>query len=335
MQNRASVERLRGFLMDSSTWGQASRVREMAGEMGTSFARRLGMEAGAIIFHRPAITPMDVALPYRVVSAWGADALMGRTVPGALVSSIDRATAALSEGRFAATGRFVPTERTRRSLRAELRLLGLTAYGTWTFKTERTDGLVILGRQTLEADDDELVSFAVLQVATVLDLVAARRQAESMARIDTLIGLWNRRGLEDQIPTLHAGARRHGERLVVTVLDVDDLKAINDAQGHKAGDHAIRAVAGALRSSVRQSDVVSRWGGDEFVVVSSQQHPVADRVARRLMEAIARSGSGVRVSAGSAVWGEDGTTWEAVFGEADSRCYSEKGRHHMAQSLLS
>lgn len=340
MRDETVIVTLRRLLVDSAHWGHATRVREMAGRVGTSFREVLDLPAGALIFRRPSVTPMETEVPYRVVHTWGlgedVKAATGgeglqREFPG-LAEALKAVGRALAEGRLIAGKRFRPVGRLPRAVRAEVRRLGIEGYGTWTFRAARTDGAILLGQRPYDPEVSELVSLAVLQVAIILDLLAERRAAESLARIDTLTGLWNRRGVEDQVPTLLAAARRHGERLVVTVVDVDDLKLINDTEGHTAGDSAIRAVAGALRASVRQSDVVGRWGGDEFVVISSQQHPMADRVARRLMDVVGNATPTVRVSAGAAVWGEDGETWDAVFSAADTRCYAEKLRHHVGIS---
>jgi diguanylate cyclase (GGDEF)-like protein len=84
---------------------------------------------------------------------------------------------------------------------------------------------------------------------------------------DASTGLVNRRGLTMLGREVVAVARRHNDAVNCSFIDVDGLKAINDHYGHDAGDDVIVAVAEALRRSSRESDVVARWGGDEFVVV--------------------------------------------------------------------
>jgi diguanylate cyclase len=111
----------------------------------------------------------------------------------------------------------------------------------------------------------------------------ALRQAMRAATEDTATKLANRRGLEMRSRELVALARRRGEIVHCTFLDVDGLKAINDERGHDAGDRVILAVAQAIRATCRSSDVVARWGGDEFVVVgfgpSATSHHLEERVA--------------------------------------------------------
>jgi diguanylate cyclase (GGDEF)-like protein len=90
---------------------------------------------------------------------------------------------------------------------------------------------------------------------------------EKMALTDRLTGLMNRRGLERDIQHELLRLRRYQTPLSFVLLDIDHFKAINDAHGHVAGDEVLRRVAGAIASSVRETDLVARWGGEEFLVV--------------------------------------------------------------------
>ena len=96
---------------------------------------------------------------------------------------------------------------------------------------------------------------------------------ESLATRDSLTGLLNRRGLDEQLRRLLATARRHDERGVVIFVDLDDFKAINDTMGHHAGDAMLRHLADMLVANVRESDLVARIGGDEFVVALVKTAP--------------------------------------------------------------
>src|SRR5579871_5905575 len=84
-----------------------------------------------------------------------------------------------------------------------------------------------------------------------------------MTRIDALTGVANRRGIDERLADEWNRARRHGRSLSVILLDVDDLKAINDAQGHAAGDDLLRQVASELAALLRGTDLIGRRGGDE------------------------------------------------------------------------
>jgi diguanylate cyclase (GGDEF)-like protein len=108
---------------------------------------------------------------------------------------------------------------------------------------------------------------------------------EEMAIKDSLTGLVNRRGFltiaERQVSYL----RRHATPYLLLYADLDGLKSINDAWGHKAGDAAIQAAAEVLRGALRDSDIVSRLGGDEFTVLVNMADPLAyDRIKRRIDE---------------------------------------------------
>jgi two-component system, cell cycle response regulator len=91
---------------------------------------------------------------------------------------------------------------------------------------------------------------------------------ERRAYRDSLTGLINRGALEDQLRRLWESSRRHGTSLSILIVDLDRFKEINDAHGHAAGDEALRRTAAVLANSVRLSDVVARYAGDEFVIVA-------------------------------------------------------------------
>lgn len=91
--------------------------------------------------------------------------------------------------------------------------------------------------------------------------------AELVAETDVLTGLYNRRAWERLLADEEARFRRFGAPTVLAIMDLDFLKAINDSQGHAAGDDYIRRSAAALSAAVRRTDVVARLGGDEFGVL--------------------------------------------------------------------
>jgi diguanylate cyclase (GGDEF)-like protein len=99
---------------------------------------------------------------------------------------------------------------------------------------------------------------------------------------DTLTGIYNRRALYTHLPQWAAWSARYGHALAVLLIDVDFFKGVNDDYGHAAGDDALRAVAHALRKSVRASDLVVRFGGDEFAVIAPEtdETEYADLTAR-------------------------------------------------------
>lgn len=125
-------------------------------------------------------------------------------------------------------------------------------------------------------------------LAAVLRLGRGREeelQAErSRARTDALTGAANRRALEEALAKEHARVLRGGQPAGLLLLDLDRFKALNDRHGHDAGDDALVQVAARLRGQLRSTDLVARWGGEEFVVLAPAVGDLAalDQYAERL-----------------------------------------------------
>jgi diguanylate cyclase (GGDEF)-like protein len=110
---------------------------------------------------------------------------------------------------------------------------------------------------------------AALRTRRYQDLLATR------AQIDGLTGLWNRAHLDERLAEEVAAANRHHRPLAVVLLDVDHFKRVNDQYGHPFGDMVLQRVADALTGTVRVSDTVCRYGGEEFAVIlleTSDEH---------------------------------------------------------------
>ena len=136
-----------------------------------------------------------------------------------------------------------------------------------------------------------------LRLRTVDELAEVTARTEAQATADELTGLLNRRGIRARIPALVGLAARHGESIGVAFLDVRGLKAANDHYGHDFGDAVLRAVAAGLREVARSSDVVGRWGGDEFVVLGLGTLGDAAAFERRLVARIRREHADGRLGA--------------------------------------
>ncbi|HUE68250.1 MAG TPA: sensor domain-containing diguanylate cyclase [Candidatus Acidoferrum sp.] len=175
-----------------------------------------------------------------------------------------------------------------------------------------------------------------LFVAAVADQVAIAidraRQFASEARTDHLTGLANRREFERVMEREVALADRHNRRLSLMMIDLDNLKRINDKLGHGAGDGALKLVAQQLQRVVRASDLCARLGGDEFGVAMPETdidraRDVAIRLRRAVDHAVLgmRAPEHVEVSVGIAAWGP-GQDWQAVYQAADADLYEDKRR---------
>jgi diguanylate cyclase (GGDEF)-like protein len=117
------------------------------------------------------------------------------------------------------------------------------------------------------------------------------RVAESALR-DPLTGLLNRRYFDEAIQTAHASARRGGDPLSLIVLDLDHFSAVNNEHGHSIGDSVLRRVARSIKGAVRESDVVVRYGGEEFVVITPGTDDAgAVAIAERIRQAVGESGA--------------------------------------------
>ncbi len=127
----------------------------------------------------------------------------------------------------------------------------------------------------------------VMLARDITQQVRYERDLQALALIDELTGLANRRGFAFFAEAEVARARREQHSSVVVFADIDGLKQINDAHGHAAGDEAIRLVASAFKSILRESDIIARWGGDEFVaLIGEGGEAVASQLGARLAGAI-------------------------------------------------
>jgi diguanylate cyclase (GGDEF)-like protein len=167
-----------------------------------------------------------------------------------------------------------------------------------------------------------------LRRAAVRDLATARAAAEAAAVRDHLTGVANRRGLAMVGAQMVEQARRQGDAVHCIFVDIDRLKSVNDALGHAAGDDVIVAVAEALRSVTRATDIVARWGGDELCVVGPGPGMAPLELERRVRDSVLLQAPipaevwTVSVSAGGAMlapW--DAGTLETLLGKADQEMY--------------
>lgn len=148
---------------------------------------------------------------------------------------------------------------------------------------------------------------------------------------DGLTGLYDRGRLERQGPLRVTDALAAGRSISLILVDIDGFKAINDRNGHAAGDQILRLVGNKLMETMRSTDSIYRYGGDEFVVLSEGlSHDAAIAVAERLRRAVeahsAAEGRPVTISIGIATCPSDAASLSALFACADTRLYEAKSR---------
>ena len=163
---------------------------------------------------------------------------------------------------------------------------------------------------------------------------ASQARIDFMAHHDLLTGLPNRALLLDRLEFILAAARRRGTQAAILFIDLDNFKTVNDSLGHAAGDSLLKVIAARIPKALREMDVVSRHGGDEFLVVlpdcEGEQGPVpvAEKLLATVAEPMELEGQTVSVSPsiGIAVFPRDGETADALIKNADAAMYLAKER---------
>jgi len=181
-----------------------------------------------------------------------------------------------------------------------------------------------------------IVAAAILIALGIADRLRDQRralsEAERHAQIDSLTGVLNRRSLIERLDAACLRARARGLPISLLFIDLDHFKEINDSFGHPAGDACLSAIIPPIQAELRQSDVIGRYGGEEFVVILSSAdtaaaHPIAQRILERVAsvrvegfgEPIALTCSiGVATSDMLGVWGEH------LIAQADAAVYAAK-----------
>lgn len=165
----------------------------------------------------------------------------------------------------------------------------------------------------------------------IAELEKALAEAQQAAASDALTGVLNRRGFGEAFEREQARCRRRGGALALALIDLDDFKSLNDSLGHHAGDQALIHLVQVLSSALRPTDVLARFGGEEFVVLLPETS-LADaqatvvRLQRRLAaRPLAADGAraALTFSAGIAA-GHGGESFESLLARADAATYAAK-----------
>ncbi|MGK7958894.1 MAG: putative bifunctional diguanylate cyclase/phosphodiesterase, partial [Crocosphaera sp.] len=172
--------------------------------------------------------------------------------------------------------------------------------------------------------------------------ITARKKAEKnleyRAFYDTLTDLPNRSYFDEKLEIALVKAKKNKHLMAILFLDLDAFKNINDSLGHKIGDQLLKSFAQRLSSCVRNNDIVSRWGGDEFTLLLPQINTPEDTInlAQRILDDLKKpfevSGHQlyIKTSIGISIYPQDGEDGETLLKNADAALYraKERGRNH-------
>jgi diguanylate cyclase (GGDEF)-like protein len=182
----------------------------------------------------------------------------------------------------------------------------------------------------------------VAYITTMLsaDIRQALSRIKLISETDELTGIYNVRAFTALADRTHKQAVRYSQRYSIVMMDCDNLKAINDTYGHEAGSRLLKLTVTSAQKELRQTDVLARYGGDEFVILLPQTGPDGAReVAERIRRAIEATPLDVRgekakstISAGVASYPDHGVELAAVMNRADQALYVSKkeGRNRVS-----
>src|SRR5438477_8005146 len=317
-KHRARQSELHGLYHIASALGRSLDVNEIA-EVGLRETLKvLGLQAGAVWVREGA----RLKLAKTIGMQQGEEEEFSETGRSGLSRVVEISSGPAESRVDRITGEW-------NAIRAELRTKGVLL-GAMTVATRLP--------RTFEPSDLEFVAAVADQIAVALDRA---RQHTKEARTDYLTGLANRPEFERAIDRAVASADRHKRRLALMMIELDNLKEINDTYGHHVGDEAIRVLAHELQRAVRATDTCGRLGGDEFGVAmpDADEHHASDVAARvrHSLEYLNRAAKlPVRVdfSIGIAAW-KPGMDWQAMYQEADKELYIDKRSRHAARKKVS
>jgi diguanylate cyclase (GGDEF)-like protein/PAS domain S-box-containing protein len=212
----------------------------------------------------------------------------------------------------------------------------LTIRGFWQGEIigKRKDGSSYpqLVSVSVSSSDADFPHHFIVNVIDITELKETEQKIRHLAHHDPLTGLVNRINLEEQLAFAMTSAKRHGYKLALMYIDMDQFKSINDTLGHAAGDNLLIEVGKRLLSSVRDSDIVARIGGDEFIVVFTgiREDNAAAPLARFLVEKLRQpyqfeeNTINSSPSIGVSVYPKDGEHHDALLRAADAAMYHAK-----------
>lgn len=203
-------------------------------------------------------------------------------------------------------------------------------------------GIALLERFSVHAFNNEEIALATQFGQLVVDQTAEARAKDTLRRsaeLDTLTGTLNRNAIDNALTRAFAEANRKHQSLSILFVDMDRFKLVNDTYGHACGDHCLKQLAVTLRDTLQPTDLLGRYGGEEFLVIlpgaSDGAHDIGERLRQRVEQArVEWQGHVIRltVSVGVATRQADEQSVMAVLERADQALYAAKreGRNRVS-----
>jgi diguanylate cyclase (GGDEF)-like protein len=201
---------------------------------------------------------------------------------------------------------------------------------------ERVVGILVVDDAFCDRDVSPGIQHLLVALANLSAIAVEKSklfdEMRALAQVDGLTGLANRRTYEEAVDRLLTQARQTGRSVSLIVLDIDHFKQFNDRHGHLAGDDALRFVARVLRSGARKTDVISRYGGEEFAILLpdttyEQALVIADKLVQTIRTESEKTELGrITLCAGVANCQDGGTDGKKLFELADLALYRAKDR---------
>lgn len=314
---------LREFLHRSRDWSSVSRGADLFQSAANILTEVVEIDSGFFIYKKR--IPSAEATRFCAYQPWGV--LMGHQKQ--LQLHVDDIVAELQASPSIGQRWFSDSEfpAFTNTLFGNLRLHG---FGLWPLVSRgQLIGAFVAARtrftSAIPSSDmtTSLLDVCVTQMSLALDLLLTCRIAEQKGQEDPLTGLLNRRGIEARLSKFVERIHGAGKHVVFGLIDINELKTINDTRGHPVGDQALCEVADVIRRNLRSNDLVARFGGDEFCVVTEADKSDVVQVMERIKRSVQLQ-SGYSVSVGGAIWGRDGGTLEQCYEIADVRLYECK-----------
>lgn len=195
--------------------------------------------------------------------------------------------------------------------------------------------LVLASRVEIKFDFDTAAVFSLIgnNISLIAEKIRLFQETQRLALTDGLTGLYNVRFFYDMLNKEIARSKRYHTLFSLILFDIDDFKIINDTHGHQAGDDVLRSVASTLKTVSRETDIVVRYGGEEFILMlpstpKNEALTLADRIREKVEEYsyLGKETVKITMSGGVATFPEDAEDSKALLYAADMAMYEAKGK---------